>query len=139
MPFTRDTRCPFINIEFNTNWILEFNTDRDYKLIGSDEDLNIYVEELENLFMNCYITKTNLCVHQWLFDNYDNVEHFDYTFTFIKRCHLCGIEDENDEFKMNEYDELCCDGCMPDEIEDLLPENLSHIQPKYRNLQKVVG
>ena len=80
MPFTRDTRCPFINFEFNTNWIMEFMEGMEYNLIGSDKDLNIYVEELENLFMMCYIKNTKLCVHEWLLDNYDNVEHYDYTF-----------------------------------------------------------
>ena len=135
MPFTRDTRCPFINIEFNTNWIVESVEEREYKRIGSDKDLNIYVEELETAFMFAYINNTKLCVNDWLCDNYNNVKHWNYTFEEVRSCHLCGIEDENDEFVMNEYDELCCDGCLEYEKD----EDLSHIQPKYRNLQKVVG
>lgn len=135
MPFTRDIRCPYINIEFNTSWIMEFMTDREYKLIGSEKDLYIYVEELENLFMMCYIKNTQLCVYEFLCDNYDNVEHYDYTFTPIKKCYHCGVEDENDEFKMNEDEELCCDWCLENDIGE--DQDLSHIQPKFRPLQKV--
>ena len=60
MPFTR----AFINIQFNTNWVLEFMEDLEHKFIGSDDDLNIYVEEwgaalqiLNYVLMNgCLIT-----------------------------------------------------------------------------------
>ena len=75
MPFTRDIRCPFINIEFNTNWILELVEGFEYKFIGSEKDLDIYVGELENDFMIAYINNTKLSVNDWLCDNYNNVPH----------------------------------------------------------------
>jgi len=117
MPFTRDTRCPFINIEFNTSWVVEFVEDFQYKLIGSDKDLNIYVEELETAFMFAYINNTKLCVHEWLMDNYNNVEHWNYTFEKVRSCDHCGEVEEDyigREFEEDDNGYLCCEDCIKD-------------------------
>ena len=78
MPFNADTRAGLSKVEFNMSVVLEWIEDCsicDY-IGGNEEDLWLYVYELENHYSNTN-DKFETPWRDWIIEEYDNVEAWD--------------------------------------------------------------
>ncbi len=81
MPFNRDTRTCWCNVEFNEAFIYECLTDMELrsgdKIIVMNDNFTEYVRQLEDDFTIALSKDRSIDFDNWFIDNYNNVYAYD--------------------------------------------------------------